>query len=230
MEKIYKNLILLICSFLFLFSGCSDDDGYSLGKFVINLATVNPSENGRDYYLTLDNGTTLWPASSNVYYKPEENQRVWVNYTLLSDSISGFDHYVKINNIQNILTKNVIDMTSANEQEIGNDPIIIESGWIGDNYLNIHFGYNIGREAKHTVNVIRNASTNISSNNDTIFLELRHNSNNDPGRYPTSYYGAFNLRRFQQNTQKTVPIVIKAKDFDGQEKQYFLTYFVGNKK
>ena len=98
----YATLIIVILSSAF---ACDDNDGYSLGDFRISIATVVP-EGQQSYSLLLDNGEKLWPAASDVYYRPSVNQRVFVNYTLLSDKMDGYDHYVKINDIWNVLTNN----------------------------------------------------------------------------------------------------------------------------
>lgn len=137
MRKITFGLIIIFI-LLASFTSC-EDDGYDLGAFVVSLATVNPiDENAGTYYLTMDNGTTLFPAVPNAIYKPKVNQRILVNFTLLGDSISGYDHPAKINSIREILTKKVENLTDENEKEIGNNPVDILDLWTGDNYLNIH--------------------------------------------------------------------------------------------
>ncbi len=225
MKKIGFNLIVLFTFFATLvFTSCTDDDDYSLGKFVISLATVNPidSQTGT-YYLTMDDGTTLWPAASDVFYKPKADQRVWINFTLLSDSLSGYDHYIKINYLQDILTKNIVELTDENEEEIGNDPIKILDYWIGDNYLNIHFGYNTGGEKVHTINLVQNTLQS-AEEAEAVVLEFRHNKNDDPERYGVKGYAAFDLRPFQAADKGAIDFIIKVKDFDNKEKEYKITY------
>lgn len=229
MKIIKTTLIILFGLFItFTFNSCSDDD-YSLDKFIVSLATVNPIDIEQGTYsLTLDNGTTLWPAASNMIYKPKSNQRVFLNYTLLSGETGHFDHYIKVNYIRDILTKEVVELTPSNEKEIGNDPIKILRLWEGDNYLNIHFGYNVGGgQIKHTVNLVRNTLNNQSRDENKIFLEFRHNSNNDIQKYGEDGYVAFDLKPFQIKSKKSVDFIIKVKDYNSEIKEYQVTYNYG---
>lgn len=226
MRIIKYHLIFILGLFLSLnLISCSDDDGYSLDNFRVNLATVNPIdiEQGT-FYLTLDDGTTLWPATmSNMGFKPRNNQRVLLNYTLLSDEIGKYDHYIKVNGISNILTKEIIKLTSANEKEVGDNPIKILTIWPGDNYLNIRFGINVGgTQIKHTINLVKNE---LSPTDDVdIVLELRHNANGDPERYGETGFAAFDLRPFMVEGKESINLVVKAKDYGGEEKKYLITY------
>jgi len=224
MKKICINLFtLFMCLTTITFTSC-DDDGYDLGKFVVSLATVNPiDEQHGTYYLTMDDGTTLWPAASNVYYRPKNDQRVIVNFTLLSDSLTGYDHYVKINALQEILTKKVVDLTLENEAEIGNDPVKILDLWVGDNYLNIHYGINVGGDQMHTLNLVQN-KIDAETEGNAIVLELRHNANDDPQRYGSNGYVAFDLKKFQEGDLESVDFIIKNLDFNEETKEYKITY------
>ena len=103
-----RRLLKLVFCVAFAFLLACDDDGYSLDKAWYSIATVNPlSDNA--YSLTLDNGTTLWPAATDIpWYEPKTKRRVQVIYTILSDNFQGYSHAVKILDIQNILTKEIV--------------------------------------------------------------------------------------------------------------------------
>ena len=60
--KVFVILTGLILTPLVFNSCLSDDDDYSLGKFWISIATVEPLDNNT-YSLILDDGTKLWPAA-----------------------------------------------------------------------------------------------------------------------------------------------------------------------
>src|SRR5690606_5144184 len=102
---------LLIISVLFstilLVNISCDDNSRSLGNFGIDIATVIP-ESGGNYTLLLDNGKKLWPAASAVEYTSLNKERVLLNYTILSEEKDGFDHYIKVNDIWTLLTKNIV--------------------------------------------------------------------------------------------------------------------------
>jgi hypothetical protein len=229
--KIYYIFILVVvCLTTLVLQSCSNDKGYDLGKFYVVLATVTPLDNGEEaYYLTMDDGSTLYPVASTTNYKPKKNQRVWVNFTPLSDKLSGYDHYAKINGIRDVLTKNIVALTADNELEIGNDPIELLQYWVGDNYLNIHFGYNTGGEKQHSINLVENKITNQPTlSRDTITVELRHNRNGDPENYKAKNYVAFDLRQLQQEGTTSINLVFKIQGFNNEKKEYSITYNYGN--
>ena len=222
-----KIILLAIIPFLFLGSCNNDDDGYASGKWWESLATVYPENN--TYYLVLDNGSKLGVVASDVNYRPKANQRVYVNYTLLSDSANGFKHLVKINWLSEILTKGIINLTFENQDSIGNDPIKIHSLWIGDDYLNIFFGYNTGGQSVHYINLVNNTIPDPNPIDEKIRLEFRHNANNTPEWYGRKGYVAFDLRPYKTTENEFVDFVISSRDFNGEYKNYDIRYNFNNK-
>ncbi len=222
MNKFALRVIAIIfCSISFtFFSSCNDDDGYSLDDMYIYMATVRPiGDNAFD--LILDDGTSLWPV--NEYkYTPRKNQRAIAYFTLISNKQNGYDHYIVLRKLTNILTKNVIDLTTENQDSIGNDPIKIIRYWIGDDYLNIEFEYKRGGESVHYINLVNNTTLEPNTDN-KIHLEFRHNVNGDTQRNGVRGFVAFNLRPYITDNKDSVDFVIKVKDFD-KEKEYNLTY------
>jgi len=93
-----------------------DDKSRSLGNFGIDIATVIP-EGDNAYSLLLDNGKRLWPAASATRYAPTPGQRVFLNYTILSEEMTGYDHYVRVNDMWNILTKKAIELNAQNADQ-----------------------------------------------------------------------------------------------------------------
>lgn len=216
----FAALLIIILSSFF---ACNDNDGYSLNEFRISIASVVP-EGGQTYSLLLDNGDTLWPAAENIYYKPRENQRVFVNYTILSDKMDGYDHYVKVNDIWDILTKPIIELTEENADSIGNDPVRINEFWIGNHYLNANFSFNYGGVRPHAINMVQNLQeANEDDDNSILKLEFRHNSYNSQSDRLFNGFASFDLKPFRQEDRDSIPINIKVKDWKG-EQEYKLMY------
>lgn len=213
----YATLIVIILSSAV---ACNDNDGYSLGDFRISIATVIP-EGAMTYSLLLDNGDKLWPTASDVQYRPKSDQRVFVNYTIISGKLEGYDHFIKVNDIWNILTKPIIDLTAANADSIGNDPIRLNDLWIGNNYLNTAFSFNFSGQKPHAINMVQNTT----DNNDTEVLELefRHNSFNSSSNNLYDGFASFDLKPFRQEGKDSIPIIVKVKEWDG-EKEFKLMY------
>lgn len=216
----YATLLIIILSSAF---SCNDNDGYSLGEFRISIATVIP-EGANAYSLLLDDGTKLWPAASDVYYSPHANQRVFVNYTLISDKIDDFDHYIKVNDIWDVLTKSIIELNAENTDSIGHDPVRVNEFWIGNNYLNARFSFNFGGVRPHAINMVQNMTGSTENENTAeLELEFRHNSYNSASNSLFDGFACFDLKPFRRDDRDSIPIVIKYKDWDG-DKTYKLMY------
>lgn len=215
----FAALLIIILSSSF---ACDNNDGYSLNDFRISIASVVP-EAGQSYSLLLDNGKKLWPAASDINYRPSANQRVFVNYTILSDKIDGFDHYIKVNDIWNVLTKSVIELTEQNRDSIGNDPVKMNNIWIGDHYLNTGFSFNYNGMKPHAINLVQNKTTTASEDEDVIELEFRHNSYNSTSNTLFNGFACFDLRPFQREDKNSILIKVLVKEWDG-EKEYEVTY------
>jgi hypothetical protein len=224
------KLVLIAILSLLLFGACNDDNGYSLAKQWEALATVYPTSE-TSYYLVLDDGSKLGILASNINYTPKENQRVYVNFTLLDEAGTDFDYYAKINRMSEILTKGVINLTAENQDSIGNDPVKIHSLWIGDDYLNIYFGFNSGDQKTHFINLVNNTTVSRPAiTGGKIYLEFRHNTNGDPEWYARDGFVAFDLRPYKaawQELQDSIDLVINVQDFNGKYKTYTKTYKFG---
>ena len=192
---------------------CNKKDEHSLGEFHIDIATVIPVGE-RGYLLMLDNGKQLWPAATDVFYLPTENRRVFVNYTTLSDEQGGYDHYVKVNDIWDILTKKIIEQTPQNVDSIGDDPVTINDAWVGNDYLNIDFMFNYGGVRPHAINLVID-SLHPDVTPDTLELEFRHNAYGSLS--PRLYEGfvCFDLKPLQRTDTDSVQLTIKAKEGNG---------------
>jgi len=204
----------------FTFYSCDDDDSYSLGDIYGSIATVRPlSELSNSYSFTLDRGTTLWPASNHVpWYKPEANQRVLIYYTILSDKFQGFDHAILLRDIYNILTKYPVENLGEdeNDEKYGTDPVEILDMWVGDNYLNVQFGFNYGGKVKHYINLVQRTDVNTP-----YYFEFYHNAYGDAESVGSRGVVAFNLS--QLNITEEITLTIKVKTFEGY-KEYPIIY------
>lgn len=219
-KKFLASSILTVAIFVIAVS-CDDNNKYSLGKFKIDIATVEPQgENA--YALILDNGDRLWPAASDVRYLPKYNQRVIVNYTVLTDRMNGYTHYVKVNDIWNILTKQAIELTAANADSIGNDPVKANAFWVGGDYLNASFMFNYGGQQPHAINLVKGKLSSHAAP-DAVDLEFRHNAYGSTSTRLYEGFACFDLKPFRTSSADSVALSIKVKEWDG-EKTYNLIY------
>ena len=133
MKKIKWFLGLLLLALVPMLQSCDDNDGYSIGDFSWDWATVHTTGGG-GYYLEGDRWGTIDPVSTSIpWYKPVDGERVVAFFNPLYDVENGVQ--VKMEGIRDVLTKEVEEMkTEEQSEEFGNDPIVIYEGdmWFSD--------------------------------------------------------------------------------------------------
>lgn len=183
MKKVYGLLLMAVClSVLPLLQSCDDNDGYSLGDFTPPLwATVRTVDN--TFYLDCDIWGTLWITNTNLPgYRPADGQRVITVFNPLWDNYGGYDHAVKILDLQEVLTKDVEQLTTENGEEFGNDPVRINKGdiTISGGYMNIIFNQNLPSKTKHRISLVRPLDEEaLNAEDGYVHLELRYNNYDD---------------------------------------------------
>ena len=204
MKKFNWLLVMLLLALVPALQSC-DDDGYSIGDIGWDWATVRATSGG-GYYLEGDRWGMIDPVASSIpWYKPVDGERVVAFFNPLADTDKGAQ--VKIEGIQEVLTKEVEDMTAENEEEFGNDPIVIYQGdmWLGGKFLNIIFHQYLPRSEKHRISLVQNKiepeapETPEALNVDEdgyIHLELRYNTYDDVTGYRGWGRVSYNLEEF----------------------------------
>lgn len=217
-----KKLFLcmgIVMTSLVLNSCDMDNDGYSLDKVWYSIATVEPLGDSPAYFLTLDQGTTLWPAATNIpWYVPKERQRALVFYTILSDAFQGYDHAVKVLDIQGVLTKPIAeDKGEENDAYYGDDPVKILDMWVGDGYLNVEFRFNYGGSVKHFINLVKRDDAEKPN-----YFEFRHNAYQENAYAGRNGIVAFDLSTLETDEEE-IQLTIRVKTFEG-DKNYTVNY------
>ncbi len=220
MKKINWVIASLLMGVLLVSLSC-DDKSRSLGSFGIDIATV-VSEGDDAFSLLLDNGKHLWPTATAIRYTPTHGQRVFLNYTILSEKMGGYDYYVRVNDMWNILTKKAIELNVQNEDSIGNDPVKANAMWVGGDYLNVSFMFNYGGMRPHAINLVENQLVSVAKPG-VVGLEFRHNSYRSPSQKLYEGFVCFDLKPLRVEGADSVKLSIKVKEWTG-DKIYDVVY------
>ena len=185
---------------------CDDSDGYSIGDFTPPLLATIRTTSGAGFYLDCDVWGTCWPVNTDMgYYLPIDGLRVIVVFNPLWDNYGGFDHAVKILDMQEVLTKNVREMTAENEPGFGNDPLPLrkEDITISNGYMNVSFLERLPMGVE--VELVRSLDT---TDDGYIRLELR--GKEDSGIQAAGTYSmvSYNLESLNATTE-TKGIILK---------------------
>ena len=224
MKKIVLGLTIVLAV---MFSACNDDEGYSLNDMWVGFGVLTGEQGS--YNIMMDNKDNLVPIAANYpgwQTKFETGERVLVNYTILDDDLTGTPiYYVKVNNIEDILMKGVMDITPEIEDSIGNDPIIVEDYWMTDSLLSFKLKYWGGYGVIHYLNLVKEPGE-LTEESQPIQLELRHNANDDEDAILYTAYVSFSLNSLRINGLDSVQFEFTSSDYDGAEhlEQEFFNY------
>lgn len=221
MKKIIFSALVLV-----LLSACQYEENDDLNR-TVSLATVENPQQSTDFYLIPDNGGRLKVGSSVIpYYRPRDGQRIIADYSIIASTpqSSIYSHVVRLNDVYEVLTKEIFEITPSTQDSIGNDKVRITDIWIGGNFLNIEFEF-MGYNRIHYINLVKDASKTYTDGK--IHLEFRHNANDDYPDFIKSGIVSFNLNSLRNENDSKINLVIHANEFYNSGSTYNLTYVYG---
>lgn len=203
MKKINWFLLAMLFALVPVLQSCDDDDDddYYSGNW--DWATVRTTGGG-GYYLEGDRWGSILPASTAIpWYRPVDGQRIIAYFNPMSDNQSKYDATVEMVGVREVLTKKVEELTAENDEEFGNDPIVIYEGdmWIGGKYLNLIFQQRIPRFERHRISLVREAITPLIEDG-YVHLELRYNTYRDESNRWQLSPVSYNLSEFYPEDPK----------------------------
>lgn len=205
---------------LFLVTSCLKENDYSLDKFWLSYGVLK-SNNG-SLNVRLDDGTILYPITENQpALAAYTTDRLLVNYTILGNKIENGDtnYIVRVNAIDRLLKKGVVNLTKQNADSLGKDPIDAKNFWFGNGFLNVNFAFK--QESK--VHLIDLAKDTIQPTTGEISLLLLHNAWGDNTLTERAGFVSFDLNSLL-NGKDSVKIIVKSKDYSGASHEFKGTY------
>ena len=214
-------LIMLMAIVALIMTSCDKEESpYAIGDFIVSFGIVEKSlDANSQLVIRLDNGDKFMPVTASPYLENlAVNQRVLVNFAPMDDLINPDKSKTilgKVNLIQNLPFKEVLQLTNANKDSLGTDPVNIRDSWITDeSILTIDFTY-FSKGAVHLINLAQNSME--SSAPQPIVLEFLHNAMGDAPLYKSSGYVSFKLDRFKIVGQHKTDFIIRYTNFDGKK-------------
>ena len=185
MRKFKLVTFTLILALLPILQSCLDneDNDYWVtcppgGILAIGTMKMPNADTPRDFFIALDNGNNVFPADTadirNWKYTVAEGQRVFVGYVKMEgEEKPGYENG-KIFTIEDILTKDIIPLTEATADSIGDDRINVTAHALTKDYLTIEYQYlgSMDENKKHMLNLVQNEMTDPVEDDGYICLEF----------------------------------------------------------
>ena len=218
--------VLVVFAAAVTFASCNDDDDYVyIGAGMPNaLVTIKPTDTG-NFYMQLDNKTTMYPVNVNKSPYGDKEVRALVNCyrveTIASDNVFGNSISVFVNWMDSIRTKPTEAYPATDvDKKYGNDPVEIVNDWVTvaeDGYLTLRFRTRWGgRGTVHYVNLLAGGNAN-----DSYEVEFRHDAKGDTNGTWGDALVAFKLPETIKIGDKEKKLTLKYKSFTGEKTVQF---------
>lgn len=216
--------ILYLFVLAVVFTGCLPENEPFKTVYYSELGTVENPTSSSLFTFICDNGYRyVVKETEHPNFKPESDTRMTVAFNLLSENEQTRQYEIRLVGGLIFETKNLLPLTRAVADTVGNDPVSNVQLYIASHFLNINYRFNYF-DLKHSFNVVRD-SIIADNSQDTIKLEFRHNAYGDLYTNSVSNTLCFDISELQHFSinPDSVPVVVSVKE--GQiTKKYNLIY------
>jgi len=198
---------------LLFFSSCNSSNSvdYGLDEYYVEIVTALS-----DNAFLLDSGKTIFADGGNTDSAYQAGDRIFLNFSYLE----GSDSQVTVHASSKIMLGVLKSVDEKEIEAFANDPVRLESAWIGSHYLNLRI-YIEYKSEKHTVTLFTDKD---QLDQPEIAIYFRHDANNDPPGYPTYILLSFDLKEVlgEPEGNKTLQIHLNTTNYG--DKTYELNY------
>lgn len=192
MNKLFSlSFLILISSFLIMFSSCNDEDEAPYPSIVTELADGITNASGTMYKIVLDDDTEYSLTNPLTGLKQSTIYRVLAGYTIANDE-------AELRSLSNVTV--LRDSTSR----ATSDPIGVVSLWRTRRYINLHLCPKTKGGRQYWGFIVENIEGRHAC------LRLHHRQNDDPTAYSTDVYASLPLELVDADQ-----FTIRIETFDG---------------
>ena len=221
MRKFKLIALAAVLTLIPTLQSCLDNDDSNYPSLAIStIKTLEGVDKG--YYFGLDDNKKMYPGDTTALrnYAVIDGQRAFVSFYFLEEPKAGYDYNVRVQQIINILTKDIVDLTEENAEDIGDNKINATKLWVTQGYLNIEFQFfgTNNPDKKHFLNLVRNTlATGENNEEGYISLEFRHNIKNDTPDGLNEGYVSFKLDKIAEEMKDAKGLIVRVKTlYDGE--------------
>ncbi|MFV0346306.1 MAG: hypothetical protein ACK5IQ_08705 [Bacteroidales bacterium] len=224
-----KLVFIFSMAVIALMSSCNNDDDYK--DIYYSIGTLSVDSTGNIEYIYSDKANTI-NALNTPKTSLENGARAYVQFTDL-ENVSRADGNIYNANfifVDDILTKNIIEINEMNADSIGHDNIDIRDVWFSEGYINFEFTF-MGYAGTHMINLVGNSevfSPNVEIAPDVVNLELKQNAFGDSEATLMNGLVSFKLNSLPFNVAKGQKFEVSYESIDGIVKSVSVSYDYGD--
>ena len=174
------------------------------------------------FLIETDGGKILKPLQFPVNYEIVDGTRILAGYVIVNTvADQNHDYTVRIDFIQNVLTKNIVHANQTVRDTLANDPIQIMNVWIGNNFLNVDFVFE-GNNQPHFFNLVLDPLKQDTPGH--IALDFHHDANQDAPIRQFRGLASFRIQELQVAGSDSINILFRARDTQFQPRRLVYRY------
>lgn len=203
----------------FLISGCQNDNEENPPRFLEFGKTI---ENQVEFPVVItDSEKVLRIEEYPGDFDFEKGDRVLLHYELTGENnnerrdeqntTADYDYSVKVLSIQEITTKQIVEIDKENRDTIGVDPLLVHDIWLGGGFLNVDFSF-YGNGKVHYISIVKDPGEQPEDETE-IHLQVRHDARGDELIHRYRGLMSFYLDSLQVENADSVKLVFENKEF-----------------
>jgi hypothetical protein len=169
-----------------------------------------------DHAFLSDTGESLYEVEAKNHKSYDTGQRVLLTYSYSEKTAASYDRAIFVHSSSSIALGELKPLDQKEIDRLPNDPVRLESVWIGSHYLNLRF-YMDYKSETHGVKLVCDP-------NEPNKIYFRHDNNNDPPGYPVFILISFDLSKVLDKPQGDRSLYINLNTNNYGNKTYELKY------
>jgi len=153
---------------------------YGFGEYYVEIVTAL----GEDAFL-LDNGQTIYDSHKTAKKSFDAGDRVFLYFSYGNNPSDP----ITVHRASKIFSDTLRTVSEDAMPQQADDPIRLESAWIGSHYLNLRFYFEF-HSKPHRISLMMDET---QVDDSEIHLYFLHDRNNDNPGYPTLVYASYDL-------------------------------------
>ena len=173
--------------------GCAEDVEYTQTYGAWGVTTVEGS-GVLDYYILTDDSTKLVPIDTEDLYAAEDNDRVYVSFSTKDDQLGQDEMEITVVGVSVLETKDLLTVSGEPADSLGSASVQVSDGavWQSNNLLNMFYTIDVSGNKVHSLNLVYFPDS-FATVDGGVYLELRHNDNDDFASYQYTGYIGFDM-------------------------------------
>jgi hypothetical protein len=214
---VHRAPCTLFLLFLLFFACKEDTVDYGLGAYYQDIVTSLG-----DYTYLSDAGEKIYDATPENHKSYNDSARVFLTYSFTENQTPSPDQgqAITVHGSSSVTQGNLKSGGKQDIDKLPDEPVRLESVWIGSHYLNLRF-YMEHKSKTHSIGLIADKD---DLNKENIHIYFKHNHNEDPPGYWVYVVTSFDLETVLGHPEGNKTLYIHLNSTNYGDKIYELRY------